>query len=86
MVYPPAPSKAYTLVMSFQAYLDTIKAKTGKTPEELKDLAKDVGIYNPNMKFGVLRDWLKEEFKLGHGHSLAVWAYWKMKGWVHTPK
>lgn len=26
--------------MSFQAYLDTIKAKTGKTPEDFKKLAE----------------------------------------------
>jgi len=72
--------------MSFQAYLDTIKAKTGKTPEELKELAEAAGIYKADMKFSVLKDWLKEEFKLGHGHSMAIWTYWKMKGWVHVPK
>jgi hypothetical protein len=24
-------------------------------------------------------NWLKEEFKLGHGHCMAVWAYFKGK-------
>jgi predicted SnoaL-like aldol condensation-catalyzing enzyme len=27
--------------MSFQAYLDNIKAKTGRTPKQLKELADD---------------------------------------------
>jgi hypothetical protein len=72
--------------MTFQAYLDTIKTRTGKTPEELKELAEVAGVYNPDMKATELIAWLKEEFDLGHGHSMAIWAYWKMKGWVHAPK
>jgi Domain of unknown function (DUF4287) len=62
--------------MSFQAYIDNIKAKTGKTPEELKTLAEKAGIV----------DWLKKEFDLGHGHSMAIWAVFKDSGWVNTPK
>jgi hypothetical protein len=72
--------------MTFQAYIDTIKAKTGKTPEELKELMDKAGVYNPDMKAGELVDWLKKEFDLGHGHSMAVWAWFKSKGWVHAPK
>jgi hypothetical protein len=72
--------------MSFQAYIDNIKAKTGKTPEELKDLAEKAGVYKPDMKAGELVDWLKKEFDLGHGHSMAIWAVFKDKGWVNSPK
>lgn len=72
--------------MSFQAYIDNIKTKTGKTPEELKDLADKAGIYSPDMKAGELVKWLKDEFDLGHGHSMAIWAVFKNKGWVNTPK
>ena len=71
--------------MSFQAYLDNIKAKTGKTPEDFKALATDAGVYRPDMKAGDLVDWLKEEFDLGHGHAMAVWAVFKSKGWVEAP-
>lgn len=66
--------------MSFQAYLDTIKAKTGKTPEELKVIAEKAGVYKPDMKASELVAWLKQEYNLGHGHSMAVWAVWKQKG------
>lgn len=72
--------------MSFQAYLDSIKEKTGHTPAELKELAEEAGIYSPDMLFNSLKLWLHEEYGLGHGHCLAVWAVWKNKGWVKAPK
>lgn len=68
--------------MSFQAYLDNIKAKTGKTPEQFKALAKKAGVYSKDMKAGALVAWLKKEFDLGHGHSMAIWAVFKTKKWV----
>jgi hypothetical protein len=71
--------------MTFQAYLDNIKAKTGKTPEDLYKLAVGAGVYNPDMKAGELVAWLKAEFDLGHGHSMAIWKVWKDEGWVHEP-
>ena len=72
--------------MSFQAYLDNIRAKTGKTPEQFKALAARAGVYTPDMKAGALVAWLKEEFDLGHGHSMAVWAVFKENGWVDAAK
>ncbi len=72
--------------MSFQAYLDNILAKTGKTPAQLKDLAVKAGVYKPDMKASALVEWLKQEYQLGHGHSMAVWAVFKDKGWVESPK
>jgi hypothetical protein len=72
--------------MSFQAYIDNIKAKTGKTPQELKVLAEQAGVYSPKMKAGELVTWLNKEFGLGHGHSMAIWAIFKDHGWVKSPK
>lgn len=72
--------------MSFQAYLDNIHAKTGKTPEQFKALATRAGVFKPDMKAGELVEWLKREFDLGHGHSMALWAVFKDKGWVDSPK
>ena len=72
--------------MSFQAYLDNIRTKTGKTPEQLKTLATKAGVYRKEMKAAELVAWLKKEFDLGHGHSMAIWAAWKEKGWVQAPK
>ena len=71
--------------VTFQAYLDNIKARTGKTPDELKALAAEAGVYKPDMKAGELVAWLKG-LGLGHGHSMAIWKVWKDQGWVHKPK
>jgi len=70
--------------MSFQAYLDNIQAKTGKTPEEFKALAERAGVFNREMKASELIAWLKKEFDLGHGHSMAIWAVFKDNGWVEA--
>lgn len=57
--------------MSFQAYLDNIEAKTGKTPNEFIALAKDKG-FGVDAKAGEIVTWLKEDFDLGHGHAMAM--------------
>ena len=71
--------------MSFQAYLDNIKAKTGKTPEDFRKLAAKAGVYSPAMKASELVAWLKKDFELGQGHSMAIWKVFKDKGWVDVP-
>lgn len=58
--------------MSFQAYLDNIEAKTGKTPNEFIELAKAKGFDDPASKTGQIVTWLKEDFELGHGHAMAL--------------
>ncbi|MEO5950472.1 MAG: DUF4287 domain-containing protein [Candidatus Saccharimonadales bacterium] len=58
--------------MSFQAYLDNIEAKTGKTPNDLIELTKQKGYDNPATKSMVIINWLKEDFDLGRGHAMAI--------------
>ncbi len=70
--------------MSFQAYIDNIKAKTGKSPEDFKKLAEGKnfivdGKLNPQIKATEITNWLKEEFELGHGHAMAIFASFKGK-------
>lgn len=72
--------------MSFQAYIDNIKVKTGKTPEDFKKQLDKEGWLKPDMKATELVNWLKENYELGHGHSMAIWEYFKSKGWVNDPK
>jgi len=57
--------------MSFQAYLDNIEEKTGKTPNDFIALAKAKG-FGADTKAGEIITWLKEDFKLGHGHAMAM--------------
>lgn len=70
--------------MSFQAYLDNIQLKTGKSAEDFKKLAEKKGFLQkgklkPEVKAGQIVAWLKEEFELGHGHCMAIFAYFKGK-------
>ncbi len=68
--------------MSFQAYLDNIKAKTGKSADDFVKLAEKKGFLqngklNPETKAGHIVTWLKDEYELGHGHAMAIFAYFK---------
>ena len=65
--------------MSFQAYLDTIEAKTGKGPADLRAMAQAKGWtagggLAPGVKPMAIVDQLKSELDLGHGHAMAVVA------------
>jgi len=57
--------------MSFQAYLDNIEKKTGKTPSEFIALAKNKG-FSAGSKASDIVAWLKDEYGLGHGHAMAL--------------
>jgi hypothetical protein len=57
--------------MSFQAYLDKIEEKTGKTPNELLGEAHDRG-FGPETKATPIVEWLKTEYGLGRGHAMAL--------------
>lgn len=68
--------------MSFQAYLDTILSKTGKTPADFRNLAEQKGFLQegklkPEVKAGEIVSWLKADFELGHGHAMAIYALFK---------
>ena len=68
--------------MSFQAYVDNIQEKTGKTPDDFKRLAKAKGFADAHglrdgVKAGDIVAWLKEDFELGHGHAMALVALLK---------
>jgi hypothetical protein len=58
--------------MSFQAYLDNIEAKTGRTPAEFVAMARAKGYDAPDTKAGVIVDWLKADCGLGRGHAMAL--------------
>ena len=68
--------------MRFQSYLDNIQKKTGKTPNDFYAVAKKKGLVSPELTAGRLVAWLKEDFGLGHGHAMAIWAVFKSQGWA----
>jgi hypothetical protein len=57
--------------MTYKAYIDNIKAKTGKSPEDFRKEAKEKNL----MKYGELLKWLKTDQGLGHGHANAIILY-----------
>jgi len=65
--------------MSFQAYLDNIQIKTGKGPDDFKAMAEEKGFtqngeLKSTVKAGDVVKWLKDDYKLGHGHAMAIYA------------
>ncbi len=54
--------------MTYQAYLDAVKTKTGKTVANFRVLAEQSGL----SKHRQIVKWLKADFALGHGHATAV--------------
>jgi len=72
------------MIMSFQVYLNNIKEKTGKGVDDFKKLADKKGFLEkgqvkPTVKATEITNWLKEEFELGQGHAMAVYAALKGK-------
>ena len=69
--------------MSFQAYLDNIEARTGKSPADFRNWGRDNGFSSEQdglasvVKAGSIVAALKAEFGLGHGHAMAIVALLK---------
>lgn len=68
--------------MTFEAYLNTIRARTGKGPAEFFEEAVQGGVLTPSTRPMEFVAWLKAHSGLGHGHSMAVWEAFKRNGWV----
>jgi hypothetical protein len=58
--------------MSFQAYLDNIQKQTGLNPDDFIKRATEKGFTAPGTKATQITDWLKADYKLGHGHAMAI--------------
>ena len=54
---------------AFQSYLDNIKVKTGLTPKDFINLARQKGL----TKSREIVAWLKEDYGLGYGHAGAIY-------------
>ena len=70
-------------MINVEAYFATIKKKTGKTVDDFKKIAVSKGYFEkgalkPTIKAAEVIAWLKKDFDLGHGHSLAI--YHALKG------
>lgn len=57
--------------MSFQAYLDSIEAKTGLTPRQLVNRAHERG-FDASTKATPIIEWLRDDYGIGRGHAMAL--------------
>lgn len=60
--------------MTYQAYLDNIKEKTGLSVDDFRALAEARGLLRPGVKAGEVVTWLKTDYGLGHGHAMAMFG------------
>jgi hypothetical protein len=58
--------------VTFQAYLDSIREKTGLGPDDFRTLATARGLLDDGVKVQQIVDWLKDDFDLGRGHAMAL--------------
>lgn len=72
--------------MSFEAYMDTIRAKTGKGPAEFFEEGKAAGVLRHDTRAMEFVGWLKGHAGLGHGHAMSVWEAFRRNGWLPVPQ
>ena len=68
--------------MSFKTYIKNIEEKTGRTAQDFQTIAEEKGFTKDGelaVKATEITNWLKEDFELGHGHAMAMYAYIKGK-------
>lgn len=68
--------------MSFQAYLDNIKAKTGKTPTDFHEAGLAAGVIVPGVTATQIIKWLARDYGLGRGHAMCIFTVFKHNGWI----
>ena len=68
--------------MTFEAYMNNIRDKTGKGPKEFFDEAVREGVLRSDTKAMEFVAWLKASAGLGHGHAMAVWEAFRRNGWI----
>ncbi len=66
--------------MTFAAYLTNIEKQTGVSPAEFIRRAQEKGLTTPGTKATEITDWLKADYKLGHGHAMAIYKLLKEQG------
>lgn len=58
--------------MPFQAYLDSIEPRTGLTPRQLIEAARERGFDRPDVEPDEIAAWLKDDYDLGRRYATAI--------------
>ena len=72
--------------MTFQAYIDTIKEKTGLDPADFLRIAGEKGLLAADVKAQQIVDWLAQDYELGRGHAMAIVNTFKQAAASGAPK
>ena len=72
--------------MTFKAYIDNVKAKTSMSPEDFHRKASSSGFLASNPSATQFVAWLANDYDLGRGHAMAIFAVFKSKGWMGPGK
>jgi hypothetical protein len=67
---------------SYAAYMKSIQAKTGKTPDDFYRMAEENGFIRDgkiNAKHAELLAWLKQDTGLGHVHANMIIVYLRLR-------
>jgi hypothetical protein len=62
--------------MTYQAYLDAIEKRTGRTPRQLLEEAATRG-FTPTTRAADVVAWLKDDYDVGRGHAMALFGVLK---------
>jgi hypothetical protein len=62
--------------MSYQAYLDAVERKTGRTPQQLLAEASGRG-FTASTRAAEVVAWLADEYGVGRGHAMALYGVLK---------
>jgi Domain of unknown function (DUF4287) len=62
--------------MSYQAYLDAIERKTGRTPAELLEEAREQG-FGATTRAADFTAWMADTHGVGRGHAMALYGVLK---------
>jgi Domain of unknown function (DUF4287) len=60
--------------MTFQAYIDNIYEKTKMMPSNFYKEATKLKLLEKGYKAAPIIAWLKKDYKLGHGHAMAIYG------------
>jgi hypothetical protein len=68
--------------MTFRAYMQNIKSKTGKSDQDFWELANKLGFIKEDKivaSHAQLLKWLKDDIKIGHVHANFIITYLKLR-------
>lgn len=65
------------MAMDFDTYMAGVETRTGKNWREIVEIAKQNGFTKKGTTATMLKDYLKAEFDIGHGHAMGIWRHLK---------